>query len=57
MEKRMSVEDITAVLNAAETLDRINTKYGCPYGVNPIGIVLYILEVKEGLYGHNDKAH
>jgi hypothetical protein len=55
---KMSVEDITAVLSAAETLDRINVEYGCPHGVNPMGIVIHaLLELKGGQHGCDDKAH
>jgi hypothetical protein len=59
---KMTLEDINAVISAAENLDRVNRKYGCPYGTNPIGIVVHAYALlkqknKEAVYGHNDKVH
>lgn len=44
----MRLEDIEAVITAADTLTAINARYGWPRGVNPFGIVIEaILNLKK----------
>lgn len=40
-----ALEDAKRVLELLEELDKLNAKYGYPYGENPIGIAIYAMKI------------
>ena len=49
MKNKMTAKDLKAVYNAYDTLDKLNRKYGQPYGWNPAGIMFHAYKSAEAL--------